>query len=243
MKEKKLETFSEALIIAGSNDLFLVDVLSLFQEKHRNILPLYSSIGSMNGINALKKGWCHICASHMLQKEDEEYNLAYIKEVFNEDFVILNFAYRTQGLLVSPSNPKHINGIKDLVRPDITIVNRQSGTGTRFLLEYEMEKNGIDAGYVKGYGTICMSHLDVGIEVLSGRADAGLGIQAIARMLGLDFIPLRKERFDLIIRKETFPEVNVQTFLKFLRSPELKQHSARFGGYDLRDIGKIMFEG
>ncbi|MGA1796461.1 MAG: substrate-binding domain-containing protein [bacterium] len=243
MKEKKLETFSEALIIAGSNDLFLADALSLFQEKHRNILPLYSSIGSMNGINALKKGWCHICASHMLQKEDEEYNLSYIKEVFNEDFVIVNFAYRTQGLIVSKANPKKIAGIKDLVRPDITIVNRQSGTGTRFLLEYEMEKSGIDAARIRGYDTICLSHLDVGIEVLSSRADAGLGIQAIARMLGLDFIPLRKERFDLIIRKDTFPEVNVQTFLKFLRSSDLKEYSARFGGYDLRDIGRIMFEG
>jgi len=243
MKDKKLETFSEALIIAGSNDLFLADSLSLFQEKHRNILPLYSSIGSMNGINALKKGWCHICASHMLQKEDEEYNLTYIKEIFNQDFVIVNFAYRTQGLIVSASNPKQITGIKDLVRPDITFVNRQSGTGTRFLLEYEMEKGGIDAARIRGYDTVCLSHLDVGIEVLSGRADAGLGIQAIARMLALDFIPMRKERFDLIIRKDTFPEVNVQTFLKFLRSPELKEYSERFGGYDVRDIGRIMYEG
>jgi putative molybdopterin biosynthesis protein len=106
-----------------------------------------------------------------------------------------------------------------------------------------MEKNGIDAARIKGFNTICLSHLDVGIEVLSGRADAGLGIQAIARMLGLDFIPLRKERFDLIIRKETFSEVNVQTFLKFLRSHELKEYSARFGGYDVRDIGKIIYQG
>jgi excisionase family DNA binding protein len=243
MKEKKLETFNEALIIAGSNDILLGNILSFFQKKNHNILPLYSSIGSMNGINALKKGWCHICAAHILQKEDDNYNLAYIKEVFKEEFIIINFAYRTQGLILAANNPKNVTGFKDIAKNDIKIANRQSGTGTRFLLDYELEKNGIEAQDIQGYDNICLSHLDVGIEVLSGRADIGLGIQAIAQMLGLDFIPLRKERFDLIIRKEDFSDSKIQSFINFLRSKELIEYGNRFLGYDLKDIGNLIYEG
>jgi len=242
MKEKKLETFNEALIIAGSNDILLANILTLFQKKHREILPLYSSIGSMNGINALKKGWCHICAAHMLQKEDEDYNLAYIKDVFDEGFTMINFAYRTQGIILSAKNPKQIKGIRDIIRPDIKIVNRQSGTGTRFLLEYELEKNGIDSQHINGYNDICLTHMDIGIEILSGRADLGIGIQAVAQMFGLDFIPLRRERFDLIIRKTSFSDVRIQTFLQFLSTKEPLDYSKRFSGYDLKDIGNIIFE-
>ncbi|MGA1823982.1 MAG: substrate-binding domain-containing protein, partial [bacterium] len=188
-----------------------------------------------------KKGWCHLCAAHMLRKEDEEYNLSYIKDMFEEEFVIINFAYRTQGLIVSGENKKNITGVRDIARSDVRIANRQSGTGTRFLLEYELEKAAIDAKSVNGYDYICMSHLDVGIEVLSGRVDAGLGIQSIAQMLGLTFIPLRKERFDLIMRKKTSSEKKTRDFIRFLQSPELTHYSERFAGYDCKDIGQIVW--
>jgi len=242
MKEKKLDTFSESLIIAGSNDILLANILGFFQKKNHNILPLYSSIGSMNGIQALKKGWCHICATHMLQKEDEDYNLSYIKDVFHEGFMMINFAYRTQGLILNAQNTKKIKGIEDITRPDITIVNRQSGTGTRFLLEYELEKHGIDARNISGYDNICLNHLDVGIEILSGRADLGLGIQAIAQMFGLTFIPMRKERFDFVFHQEFYSDLRFQTFIKFLQSKEIMDYSRRFAGYDLMDIGKILYK-
>jgi putative molybdopterin biosynthesis protein len=240
---KRLETFSETLIIAGSNDILLANLLSYFQEKNRDILPLYSSIGSMRGINAMKKGLCHICAAHMLQKEDGDYNLAYIRDVFKEGFIMVNFAYRTQGLILAAHNPKNIQGIRDMVRPDIAIANRQAGTGTRFLLEYELEKHGLEAQSVKGFDHICLTHLDTGLEVLSGKADIGLGIHAVARILGLDFIPLREERFDFIMRKELFGESRVQVFLHFLRSKELIEYSRRLAGYDLKDAGNIIYEG
>ena len=242
MKEKKLETFNESLIIAGSNDILLGNILGIFQKKNHNILPLYSSIGSMNGIQALKKGWCHICATHMLQKEDEDYNITYIKEVFSDGFMMINFAYRTQGLIVNRHNPKDIHGIEDMTKPDIKIVNRQSGTGTRFLLEYELEKHGIVSRHIKGYDNICLNHLDVGIEILSGRADLGIGIQAVAQMFGLDFIPLRKERFDFVLRQEFYSDIRFQTFTKFIQSREIMDYSKRFAGYDLKDSGKVLYK-
>ena len=237
----KLETFSESLIIAGSNDLLLPHILSFFQEKHQDILPLYSSIGSMGGINAVKRGWCHIGASHMLQKENEEDNLAWVKDMLGDEFTMINFAYRNQGLVLAAHNPKGIKGIKDMARSDISIVNRQVGTGTRFLLECELEKNGIDPQNIRGYDHICLTHLEVGIEIVSGRADMGLAIQPIAQVLGLDFIPLRKERFDLTISKKLFFDSKIQTFITFLRSKELVEYSKRFTGYDLKDIGNIVY--
>ena len=179
----------------------------------------------------------------MLQKEDEDYNLAYIKEVFKEEFMIINFAYRIQGLILAANNPKHVTSIEDVARHDIRIVNRQYGTGTRFLLEYELERHGIDTQGIQGYDNICLSHLDVGIEILSGRADIGLGIQAIAQMLGLDFIPLRKERFDLITRKETFSDFKIQTLINFLHSEDAVEYSRRFAGYDLKDTGRVIYQG
>ncbi|MEW5803596.1 MAG: helix-turn-helix transcriptional regulator [bacterium] len=237
----KLKSFSESLIIAGSNDLLLPHILSSFQEEHEDILPLYSSIGSMGGINAVKRGWCHIGASHILQKENEEYNLACVKDMLGDEFTMINFAYRNQGLVLAAHNPKDIKGIKDMARPNITIVNRPIGTGTRFLLDYELEKNAIDSKNIKGYNQTCLTHLDVGIEILSGRADAGLTIQPIAQMLGLNFIPLRKERFDLIISKKLFFDTKIQAFITFLHSEEIINYSKRFIGYDLKDIGNIIY--
>jgi len=238
--EGKLKTFNEALIVAGSNDVLLANSLSFFRESHRDILPLYSSVGSMEGINAVKKGWCHIGVAHLLQKEDEDYNLAYLKDSFGEEFVIVNFAYRTQGLILARGNPKNIKNIKDIARPEVTIANRQAGTGTRFLLEYELEKNGIDLRNIKGYDHISLTHLDVGIEILTGKADVGIGIQPIAHTLNLDFIPLRKERFDFIIRKAIFFDNNIQSLLTFIRSKDLIDYSKQFIGYDLKDIGTII---
>ena len=196
----------------------------------------------MQGINAVKKGLCHIGAAHLLQKEDGDYNFSYLKDLFGEDFVLVNFAYRIQGLIIAPNNPKNMKGIEDLIRPDITMVNRGTGTGTRFLLEFELEKKGIDPNQIKGYNKVCLSHLDVGIEILSGRADIGIGIEAVAQMLSLEFIPSRKERFDLIIRKGLFSDNKIQSFIAFLHSDELKEYSRRFSGYDLKDIGNIIYE-
>lgn len=240
--ENKLQTFKECLIIVGSNDILLGNILSLLHEKYSNFLPLYSSIGSMRGINALKKGLCHICAAHMLVKDEEEYNFDYLKDNCGKEFTFINFAYRVQGLIVAPNNSKGIKGILDLGRSDISIVNRQIGTGTRFLLDYELEKNHIDSQHIKGYDQICLSHLDVGIEILSGRADVGLGIQSIADMLNLDFIPVREERFDLIVDKQLFFDPKIQTLLTFLRSQEVIDYSKRFKGYRIKQMGNIVFE-
>ncbi len=121
------------------------------------------------------------------------------------------------------------------------IVNRPQGTGTRLLLDGELNKAGINGDEIDGYSIELQRHLDVGLEILSGRTDAGMGIKAVAGLLDLDFIPLRWERFDFIVRKERFFDQGVQLFLGILRTPEFQETVSGLSGYDLSHSGEMVF--
>ncbi|MCP4578501.1 MAG: DNA-binding protein, partial [Deltaproteobacteria bacterium] len=148
---------------------------------------------------------------------------------------------REQGLLLAKGNPKGINGIADLGKSRMTIVNRPEGTGTRLLLDGELQKAGINGEDIDGYAFEFQRHLDVGLEILANRADAGMGIRAVAGLLDLDFIPLRWERFDLIVRKDRFFDQGVQLFLGILRNPEFQITVSGLTGYDLSHSGEMVF--
>ena len=154
---------------------------------------------------------------------------------------VVNFCQREQGLLLSKGNPKGIHKVEDLAKQGVKIVNRPPGTGTRLLLDNELSKTGIRGDEIDGYQTELTRHLDVGLELLSGKADAGPGIRAVAGLLDLDFIPLRWERFDLIILKDRFFEQGVQLFLGFLHNQEFRDHADSMEGYDLSRSGKMVF--
>jgi molybdate-binding protein len=154
---------------------------------------------------------------------------------------IVNFCKREQGLIVQKGNPKNIRAFSDLGNPEIRIVNRPKGTGTRLLFDGELKKAGLNTIKIDGYDIEVQSHMDVGLEVIAGRADAGLGVKAVAGLLGLEFIPLRWERFDFIILKDRFFEQGVQLFLGTLRNQELKKSLENLDGYDLTHSGEMIF--
>ena len=145
---------------------------------------------------------------------------------------VVNFCRREQGLLVKKGNPKKISTAADLGQPGIKIVNRSLSTGTRLLLDRELKKAGINGEKIEGYFIEVPRHLDVGLEVLSGRADAGPGIRAVAGLLDIDFIPLRWERFDLMISKERFFDEGIQRFLGLLHEKEFREMATSLEGYD-----------
>jgi molybdate-binding protein len=155
----------------------------------------------------------------------------------------VNFCRREQGLLVQKGNPKKIQAVSDLGQPDMAIVNRALGTGTRLLLDHELEKAGIRGETIPGYTKEVPRHLDVGLEVLSGRADAGPGIRAVADILGIDFVSLRWERYDLMVAKERFFDEGVQRFLGLLHEKEFRNMAESSTGYDLSLSGKMVFPG
>jgi molybdate-binding protein len=136
---------------------------------------------------------------------------------------------------------KGIKEIKDLAKKDIRIVNRPVGTGTRLLLDGELKKAGITKDEIDGYNTIIETHLDIGMEVLSGRADAGPGIRTVAGLLDLGFLPLRRERFDLIMPKDRFFDRGIQLFLGFLRNQPFKDLALKLPGYDLSNTGEMVY--
>jgi len=185
---------------------------------------------------------CHIAASHLLQDDDQEYNFDFVsRELKAASPVLVNFCRREQGLLTAKGNPEKIFNVSDLAKPEIRIANRPEGTGTRLLLDRELEKAKTEGSRIKGYDNELRSHLDLALEIFSGRADAGLGIRAVADLLGLDFIPLRWERYDLLVLKEHFFKQEVQLFLGLLHEPGFREMAKKIKGYDLSICGKMVF--
>jgi len=237
----KLPEDSELLIITGSNDPLLEQTITLFNKLHSNYLAVFGSLGSMGGVKALMQNRCHMASSHLLEENQEEYNFGFLSKNPGKQPALINFSRREQGILVKKGNPKGIHCYADMAKPGVIIVNRPLGTGTRHLLDSELKKEGISRAKIKGYQNIVAKHMDVGLEILTGKADAGAGIRPIATMLGLDFIPIRWERFDLLITKENFFNQAVQLFKELLSDVAFGKLAQELGGYDLSQSGKMVF--
>ncbi len=237
-----LPPYHGLLIIVGSNDILLDRTISLFNRVYPDHVAVFGNVGSMGGIKALARDLCHMAASHLLQEDEQEYNFDFIAEKFGgEAPVLVNFCRREQGLIVAKGNPKGISSISDLGQAGIKIANRPDGTGTRLLLDRELDKAGLKGSKIEGYQQEFRSHLDVAMEVFSGRVDAALAIKPVANLLGLDFIPLRWERYDLLISKEHFFEQGIQLFLGLLHETQFRDIAKKLDGYDLSLCGKMVF--
>lgn len=236
-----LPPYPGLLILAGSNDVLLEKTLYLFNRTQTAHMAVFGNVGSMGGLQALRQNRCHMAASHLLQDDETDYNFDFASRELSNMPAILNFCRREQGILLRKKNPKKIRSVSDLGRPEIRIVNRSPGTGTRLLLDRELSKAGIPVKTVKGYDHEVQGHIPVGLEILSGNADAGPGIRAVAAMLDLDFLPLRWERFDLMIAKDRFFDEGVQLILGFLHEDAFRQAAAALSGYDLSLTGKMVY--
>lgn len=229
------------ILCTGSHDLCL-DVLNDFLQKNDPAYPLASThIGSLGGIMALKQGMCHLAGSHLLDPKDGTYNTSYIRKYLpNRDIRILTLVHRQQGFIVPAGNPKGIAGITDLFREGISFINRQAGSGTRVLLDYELQRHNLDGDLIKGYDEDEYTHMAVAVAVLSGKVDVGLGIKSAAKALGLDFVPLVEERYDLLIPGELFHSPMITAVITVINSPLFQQTVAQLGGYSTRETGTIV---
>ena len=237
----QLPPYHGLLIIAGSNDLLLDKTISLFNSIFSGNVAVFGNLGSMGGLRALRQNLCHIASSHLLQENENEYNFDFATKELEKMPAVVNFCKREQGILVQKGNPKKINEITDFARPGIRIVNRPLGTGTRLLFDRKLKEAGIKCEKIKGYNTELHRHMDVGLEILSGRADAGPCIKPVASLLGLEFIPVRWERYDLLITKERFFDKGVQLFIGLLHEQAFIDLAKNLDGYDLTISGKVVF--
>jgi len=230
------------LLVIGSHDN-LLDVLKNLLQQEKTALSLFSShVGSMGGIKAIAQGYAHLAGVHLFDPVNEDYNFPFIFEIMGKDadVVLINLVIRQQGLIVAKSNPKNIKSLHDLVRKDVTFVNRQPGSGTRILLDYYLQKLNLDPKQIKGYAQEEFTHMSVAVNVLTGTADCGLGILAAARALDLDFVPLVEERYDLLMLKKRLQDPRIKVLLKVIKSPQFKAQADALGGYELRLSGQEM---
>jgi molybdate-binding protein/DNA-binding transcriptional regulator YhcF (GntR family) len=228
--------------IVGSNDLALDLLVSRLKYKDPDIVVQMTPAGSLGGLLAMQEGKADIAGIHLLDEETGEYNYPYVQHTLqNIEVAIVHLADRIQGLMVAKGNPKNILGLEDLKRPDVTFVNRQKGSGTRVWLDYKLREMGVIPSDIKGFNRELDTHLAVGMSISKGEADVGMGIQAAARSCNLDFIPITKEKFDLVIPMTNFRSSLFEPLIEIIRSDEFKSVVDQMGGYDTAQTGDTIF--
>ena len=233
----------QTIVAIGSHDMTLDLLADQLQRRNPTLRLSSAHVGSIGGLLALQRGEAHLAGSHLLDEESGEYNVRYLREMLVEQgvpVVLLGFVDRVQGLMVPRGNPKRIQDLDDLLRGDVVFVNRQRGAGTRVLLDYKLKQRQINPRQIQGYDRQEYTHLAVAAAVASGAADCGLGILAAARALGLDFVPLFDERYDLVIPTPYYESRLLQPLLSLIRDPEFAHSVEALGGYGTSQMGKIL---
>ena len=238
---RRPEEIEKTIVAIGSHDLTLDLLANLLRRRDPALHLSSTNVGSLAGLSALKRLEAHLAGSHLLDEETGEYNLPYVERLLpGEKMVVLTLVHREQGLILPKGNPKRIHTLQDLSRQDVTFVNRQKGAGTRILLDYKLKELGIDSAKIIGYEREEFTHLAVAAAVKAGVADVGVGILAAARALGLDFIPLLKERYDLIIPEAFYRDPLLKPLLEVIASEEFKKEIEALGGYDTSETGRVV---
>lgn len=232
------------LVCVGSHDNTLDLLANELMGLERPLTLSSTHVGSMGGLLALQSSSAHLAGAHLYDPGSRDYNFPFLeKHLPGRQIRVVNLAIRQQGLIVARGNPKSIAGLRDLVREDVRFLNRQRGAGTRILLDDELERSGIDPQQIAGYEQEEYTHMAIAVNVQSGVVDCGMGIYAAAKALGLDFVPLARERYDLLIPEEQAREPSMQTLLNLLRSDTFKEKIAALGGYEVGLTGEVMSPG
>lgn len=227
------------LLAAGSDDPSLSVLRELYTGRLAASLFL-ATTGSTAGLVAIRDGVADIALAHLLDPLTGEYNLPYVREFLPSGAVAVLLFYRQLGLVVGPGNPLGVRTVADLVQPGLRIINRQQGSGTRLYLDQELARLEIDPHQINGYHSHVPTHLEVGLKILRGEADVGVATETAARLLGLDYHPLTRERFDILIAKDRFFFPSVQTLLNIVGSREFRARIDALGGYDTSESGRIL---
>ena len=235
---------ANTVVCIGSHDNALDVLANHLKKKHPDLSLSSAHVGSMGGLLALRRGEAHLAGTHLLDEETGEYNISHIKKhCGGRRVVLVNLVHRTQGFIVQKDNPKNVRGFEDLRRDDVVFVNRQAGAGTRLLTDLYLKRTGIDRADVKGYHHEEFTHMAVAAAVASGAADTGLAVLSAARALGLDFVPVAQERYDLAILEEYYDTPLLQGLLAIIREDGgFRVQLEQMGGYDLSEMGKVIAE-
>ncbi|MBV9050574.1 MAG: molybdopterin biosynthesis protein [Solirubrobacterales bacterium] len=234
-----LTQIENTIVAIGSHDLILDLAASMLRSRQPGVTLASSNVGSMGGLIALRDGLCHFAGSHLLDPDTGDYTLPYVDQLMTDgEVAVVRLVHREQGLLVAPGNPLSIGGVEDLARPGLRYVNRQRGAGTRVLLDYELAREGTDPTKIIGYGREEPTHLAVAAAVAAGRADCGMGVRAAARAFDLDFVPVTREPYDLVLNLDSLQLPVLDPLWELLGSAEFQSAVEELGGYDTAEMGR-----
>ncbi len=238
-KSRKIEG---AFLASGSNDPIL-DMLHTYMKKSYPEFYIFSAnTGSTDGLKALNLGYTDIAWSHLFDPKTNEYNIPFLSTYLPQKKpVVVNLFLRELGFVVAPKNPLNIRSFEDLAQKKVRLINRQKGSGTRILLDHHLKRLRITPSKINGYEKEVYTHFEVGLSILSKEADVGIATIAVSKLLGLPFIAITQESFDMILDQSTFFEKGIQAFIEILNSQEFRNRVERLGSYDFKNSGKILY--
>ena len=227
------------IVVTGSHDLVLDLAASWLRERDPRVTLASSNVGSLGGLTALRDGLCHVAGSHLLDPDTGEYTLPYLERLLpGREVAVMRLVHRDQGLIVAPGNPTGATGIEDVARLGLRYVNRQRGAGTRDAARPRARRGRHRAEAIEGYRREEHTHLAVAAAVAAGRADCGLGVLAAARAFGLDFVPVAKEPYDLVLLEDSIEDPLLAPLWSLLESDEFRRAVTDLGGYDTAEMGR-----
>lgn len=232
----------DSFVICGQD--IILDALSNYMNQ-AGVPSLRSYVGSYDALTSLYKDEVQLASSHLWDGETDTYNVPFVRRLLpGVPAVVVNLTYRTQGLYVAKGNPLGLTAWDDLAKPGVRIVNREKGAGSRILLDEHLRMAGIDPQEIEGYSNEVQSHIAVASTVARGRADVAVGSEKIARQVdGIDFVPLQKERYDLVFKKKDIDTRPMRALMGILETGILREEFSSLGGYDTSDMGRIMWMG
>lgn len=199
-----------------------------------------TTVGSSGGLQAVSSGVANFATAHVLQPGQAGDNRSALRGLLPEGSLVVELFHRELGLLVPHKNPQKITSIRDLARPNLRLINRQPGSGTRIYLDHELARRRLSYKKISGYENAVSTHMGVGLKILRGEADAGLATRTTAQLLGLDFLFLTRERFDMVIPKDRFFTPGIQALLGIVGSRDFRERLSALGGYDVSESGRII---
>ena len=208
------------------------------RQRHPNMELAWHGGNSLSALEAVARGEAHLAGTHLPDPESGEYNAPFARRLLGDDVRLVTFSVWEQGLMVRAGNPWAIRAVSDLAQPGPRLANRELGSGARALLDAELARAGLDPSRLAGYAAVVKSHLAAAEAVAAGLADAAVGVRAAAQALGLDFVPLARERYDLAIPARFFERPPVQALLETLTSPLFRLEVEALGGYDVSPMGE-----
>lgn len=228
------------LVIVGSDDLLLQILLREFNRRHPAMLATSATSSSAAGIAAVKEGRAHVAGLHLLDPDTGDYNRPPVRAAFDgRRAMLVTLAYRQAGLILPRGNPKRVQSLSDVVRLKLTLTRREIGSGVRVLQDHLLDALCTGRKRPRELELELATHLEVATAVAEGRADAGIGVLAPARSLGLEFVPLTWERYDLLSTDEAFYRRPTQAFFEMVKSDWLRQLVSTLPGYDARETGML----